>query len=152
MLRLARAGPSPRSPITPQKRHTASQNASGSSTDQRQAPCASAGSCPFAARNRAIDDRCIRSGEGLQSRSPSCTTSGGKWLEYEDRDLAVGLALVVRVVRIRRDRAIPPERLLLTRDLAGGHVLTNGTVLQLHVRVGDHVVVPDRVLGRTADG
>src|ERR1700684_3649522 len=39
--------------------------------------------------------------------------------QYEHRNLPVGLLLVPGVVRPGRDRAFPPDRLLVAEDLAG---------------------------------
>ena len=63
----------------------------------------------------------------------------------------VGLRLVVGVVGEGGDGALPPLRLLVAGDLAGDHVLRDRAVLQLDVRVGDEVVVPDRVLRGAAE-
>ena len=56
-------------------------------------------------------------------------------LEDEHRDLPVRLRLVRRVVGPGLDRALPPDGLLVARDLAGGVVALRRAVLQLDVRV-----------------
>src|SRR5664280_2277186 len=71
---------------------------------------------------------------------------------YAARDLALGLCLVRRVVRERRDGALPPRRPFGTGDQPGPHVLTHRAVLQLDHRVCQEVVIPDGVLRRTALG
>ena len=71
-------------------------------------------------------------------------------LQDEDRDLPVRLLLVVGVRRVRGDGPLPPLGLLRAGDLAGRHVLLDRAVLELDMRVGLDVVVPDRVLGRAA--
>ena len=63
----------------------------------------------------------------------------------KDGDLAVGLLLVVGVVRVGGHGAVPPGGLLVAGDLAGGVVALDRAVLQLDVRVGREVVVPDGV-------
>ena len=72
-------------------------------------------------------------------------------LEHEDRDHPLGLRLVVGVVRPGGDGALPPLGPLVAGDLAGDHVLVDRPVTQFDVRVGDEVVVPDRVLRRPAE-
>src|SRR5690606_18834835 len=49
-----------------------------------------------------------------------------------------------------RRRPGPPLGLLVAGDLAGPHVVDARAVLDAGVRVGQQVVVPDRVLGRPA--
>src|SRR4051794_1003414 len=71
-------------------------------------------------------------------------------LEDEDGDLPVGPGRIDGVVRPRLDRPGPPLLPLLTRELAGQVVVALGSVLQLDMRIGDQVVVPDRVLRRSA--
>ena len=70
--------------------------------------------------------------------------------EHEDRDDPGGPLLVLGVVGVGGHGALPPLRPLVAGGLAGDHVHPDRTVLQLDVRVGDEVVVPDRVLGRTS--
>ena len=83
---------------------------------------------------------------------PADARLSGRGLEHEHRDLAVGAALVVRVVGIGGDRALPPQRLLLAGHLARDEVARLRAVLQLHVRIALEVVVPARVLRRAAEG
>src|ERR1700712_3704938 len=73
MLRAARAGPSPRSPTSPEKRHSASQNSSRWSTDQRHTSCGSAPPFPIASKKRATTAVRRRSSDGSQSSAPSST-------------------------------------------------------------------------------
>jgi hypothetical protein len=54
--------------------------------------------------------------------------------EHEHRDLPVGLRLVRRVIGPCFDRALPPEPLLVARDLARDVVAFGRTVLQLDLR------------------
>src|ERR1700761_4900233 len=77
--------------------------------------------------------------------------SGGG-LEYEDRDLAVGLGLILVVVGPHRDGPLPPLRALVAAQLAGGEVALGGRVLDLHERMVDEVAIPGRVLRGTALG
>lgn len=55
-------------------------------------------------------------------------------LEHEDGDLAVGLLLVVGVVGVRGERALPPGCAFFAGDLAGHVVLGDGAVPQLDAR------------------
>ena len=55
--------------------------------------------------------------------------------EHEHRDLPVGLRLVRRVIGPCFDRALPPEPLLVARDLTGDVVAFDRAVLQLDLRV-----------------
>jgi hypothetical protein len=66
--------------------------------------------------------------------------------QHEQRDLPLGPPLVGGAVGIGRHGSLPPERLLGAGDLARGVVAPGPAVLQLDVRVGDDVVVPDRVV------
>src|SRR5947209_9951721 len=70
--------------------------------------------------------------------------------QHEDRDLPVGLLLVLGVIGPRRNGTFPPDRLLIPENLAGVVVADNTAVLQLHARILGDVVVPDRVLRRPA--
>src|ERR1700733_13124405 len=70
--------------------------------------------------------------------------------EDEDGHRPGGLLLVLGVVRPGRDGPLEPGRVLLAVDLPGLVVLLGRAVLKFHVRVRGQVVVPDRVLGRTA--
>src|SRR5207302_1423954 len=63
--------------------------------------------------------------------------------EDEHRNGPAGPLHVLRVVRPRLDRPLPPGVPLPTVHLAGLVVLLRRPVLQLDVRVGDQVVVPD---------
>jgi hypothetical protein len=64
--------------------------------------------------------------------------------------LAIGFALVIRIVGIGRHRPLPPDRLLIAGHLAGVVVARCGAVLQFDAGVPDDVEVPDRVLRRPA--
>jgi hypothetical protein len=70
--------------------------------------------------------------------------------EHENRHDPGGLRLVLGVVRPGRDGPLQPDRVLIAVYFPGLIVLLDRAVLQFHVRVGGHVVVPDGVLGRTA--
>jgi glyoxylase-like metal-dependent hydrolase (beta-lactamase superfamily II) len=70
----------------------------------------------------------------------------------EDRDETVGLLLVFGVGRVGGDRALPPGGAFVAADLAGGRFPLLRAVLELDVRVGEEVVVPQRVLRGTALG
>jgi hypothetical protein len=48
------------------------------------------------------------------------------------------------------DRTLPPDRLLVAADLAREVVTFDRAILQLDVRVALEILVPDRVLRRTA--
>src|SRR5580693_525310 len=70
--------------------------------------------------------------------------------EHEDRNLPIGLLLVLGVVREGRHRALPPGGLLVAEYLARVVVVGSLAVLQLDPRVLRDVVIPDRVLWRPA--
>ena len=73
-------------------------------------------------------------------------------LEDEHRDLPIGLLLVLGVVRIGLDRPLPPLGFLRPGQQARHPVALGRSVLQLDVRVGHQVVVPDGVGGGTSLG
>src|SRR5688500_20307263 len=70
----------------------------------------------------------------------------------ENRDLSRGLGLVLGVGREGSDGALPPLGTLVARDLAHARTEGLGPVLDRHrLGIGPQVVVPDRVLRRTAE-
>jgi SAM-dependent methyltransferase len=71
--------------------------------------------------------------------------------EDEHRDLPIRLRLVLRVVGPRVDRALPPDGLLVARDLARRVVAFGRAILKLDVRVLLEVVVPDGMLRGAAE-
>jgi hypothetical protein len=72
--------------------------------------------------------------------------------EDEKRNCPGRLLLIRRVVRPRGHGALPPGRAFLAGSLPGPVVLLDRAILQFHMRVHGQVVVPDGVLGRTAQG
>ena len=73
-------------------------------------------------------------------------------LEQEQRDLAVGPLLVVRVRRELGDAALPPLRPLGALGDPGDVRVRLGAVLEVDLGVGEEVVVPGRVLRSAALG
>src|SRR4051794_26916444 len=67
-------------------------------------------------------------------------------VEDDDGDLAVGVGLVVRLVRIDLDEARPQGRALLVGGPAGPHRAAVAADLGLGLRVGEEVVQPGGVL------
>src|SRR6266536_5796752 len=65
--------------------------------------------------------------------------------EYEDRDLAVDLALVVGIVRKRVHRPVPPESLLVSEHFARSVLVGHRAVLEFDDRLGEQARVPLRV-------
>src|SRR5207237_7766110 len=83
---------------------------------------------------------------GRRWPSTSSRPSSSRGFEDDQRNLAFGLGLVAGVVRPHLGGLRPPLLLLLALRDPRGVVAQLGAVLQAHVRVGDHVVVPDGVL------
>src|SRR6476661_1694634 len=73
-------------------------------------------------------------------------------LEQEDRDLTVGLLLVLGVRRVLRDRPLPPLRALVALGDTRAVGVLLSAVLEVDLGVVDEVLVPRRVLGRPALG
>jgi hypothetical protein len=67
------------------------------------------------------------------------------WSEHEDRDLAVGLELVVGMVREHVHSPAPPDGLLVPEHLARPVFLVQSAVVRLDDRLGDQAGVPLQV-------
>src|SRR4051794_5813254 len=93
---------------------------------------------------------------GPNLTTPNRRPSRGERLlrfDQEDRDQSVGAGLVLRVRRIRLDRAFPPDLSFSTVELPGTTVDDRLAVLdgdRIGIRL--EVVVPDRMLRCTALG
>ncbi|GAA3189662.1 hypothetical protein GCM10020255_087990 [Rhodococcus baikonurensis] len=72
--------------------------------------------------------------------------AGATWFEHEHRNLTIGLRLIVGVVGVRSDSALPPDRLLVAGDFTSNQVEDLRRVTQGDVRIGLDVVIPDRIL------
>src|SRR5947209_516024 len=73
-------------------------------------------------------------------------------VEDDDRDRAVGAALVIRICRIHLDQARPEGVALLLAGLPRAHTATLAADLDLGLRRGDQVAEPCRVLVEAALG
>src|SRR3954451_6174541 len=121
MARSARTGPSPRSPITSAKTHSADQKSSRFSTDQRQACCGSAPGITIASRNRLTSAEARRDSDGSHSNVPSVTMQQG----YHTRAAAMLVA-----ERSMADEAKGSGQLLLLEELPDLFGRAHGRVLE----------------------
>src|SRR6478735_11725772 len=115
--------------------------------------CGSAGAADAGAASAAVTTRetaAISRRMAAQRASRASVTSDP--LEQEDRDLPVGLLLVLGVRRVLLDRALPPLRALGALGDPGAVGRLVGAVLEVDLGVLDEVVVPGRVVGRAALG
>ena len=71
-------------------------------------------------------------------------------VEHDDRDLALGLLLVIGVGRPELERLFPQPRALLAGGGPGPRLHLRGADLHLDLRVGEDVAVPAGVLRRAA--
>src|SRR6266404_2703875 len=68
-------------------------------------------------------------------------------LNNEHWDFTACTGPVAREFRIGGVGPRPPLVLLLAEDFAGAHLVLDRTILQLDKRIGDEVVIPERILG-----
>jgi glyoxylase-like metal-dependent hydrolase (beta-lactamase superfamily II) len=107
---------------------------------------------PGLSRYRGASDTMAHFAIGRAAGAPGVAPGLTPLLQDEDRNEPVGPLLVFGVRRVGSDRALPPGSAFLAADLAGGRLPLVRAVLDLNVRVGEEVVVPQRVLRRAALG